>query len=121
MQRIAAFEVEGGGVVFVDGPNDPGGSSDGGLDRAGAGQRAAQATQQAAVGFRTALQTIRVTAEAAAAQLRNLAPGPEEVEVTFGLRLSAGLNAGVITSGGDANLNVRILWRGDRVPEPPPA
>jgi hypothetical protein len=61
----------------------------------------------------TQAKTIRVTAEASLAQLCDLESKPAEVEVSFGVRLSAGLNAGVLTSGGDANLNVRLLWRAD--------
>jgi hypothetical protein len=110
--EVVEFAAANGATIYVD-SRPEGYTPLGGLERAGAAERAAHATQRAAEGFEQALKTIRVTAEASLAQLHDLESQPAEVEVSFGIRLSAGLNAGVLTSGGDANLNVRVLWRAD--------
>jgi hypothetical protein len=110
--EVVQFAAANGATIYVDSRPD-GPAPSGGLERAGAAERAAHTTRKAAEGFEQALKTIRVTAEASLAQLCDLESKPAEVEVSFGVRLSAGLNAGVLTSGGDANLNVRLLWRAD--------
>ncbi|MFK4548357.1 hypothetical protein RKD29_007953 [Streptomyces tendae] len=56
-----------------------------------------------------ALEPVREMAQAAVAQLREA--GPAEVEVEFGVTLSA--QAGAVISKGEAiaHLKVRVLWR----------
>ena len=100
MTEVVEFAAADGVTIYVDsGPEVI--KPSGGLQRAGAAERAAQATQRTAAGFEQALKVIKVTAEA-----------------SFGVRLSAGLNAGVLTSAGAANLNIRVLWRGDQLATP---
>src|ERR1700734_2471094 len=95
--EVVEFAAANGATIYVD-SRPEGHAPPGGRERAGPAERAAHATQRAAEGFEQALKTIRVTAEASLAQLHDLESRPAEVEVSFGIRLSAGLNAGVLTS-----------------------
>ena len=46
-------------------------------------------------------------------RLRDLADAPEEIEVEFGIQLSAELGAFVAKASGDANFRVSMRWKRD--------
>lgn len=109
MEPVVAFSLEDGGTVLVEAVGGASGYSGDGLDRAGA--RGSRAMESAAVSLRQALDTIRETARTVARTAQEIDSQPDEFEVSFGVQLSAALNAGILTSGGASHLNVRILWR----------
>ena len=107
--EVVEFPVDGGGVVLIEVLST---ESEDGLGRAGAmtdwvKRKATVSFEQA---LSTALSTVRSTAEAVAQQLRGVTPPPEEVEVTFGMKVTGGINASFIVAGSESNLNVRIMW-----------
>jgi hypothetical protein len=104
--EVVEFPVDGGGVIYVEVAGSTGAAEDA-LGRAGFGNWVAK---KATVSFTQALSTARATAEAVAKQFRGITPPPEEVEVTFGMKVTGGINASFIVAGGESNLNVRILW-----------
>jgi Trypsin-co-occurring domain 1 len=116
MVEIVEFPVEGGGVVYVEVVSSAGADGEDALGRAGFGK---WVQRKAQVSFQEALSTARATAEAVAQQFRGITPQPEEVEVTFGMKVTGGINTNFIVAGGESNLNVRILW-GKQVTDPAP-
>jgi hypothetical protein len=79
-----------------------------------AARRPALATAAAAeLSFEQALDRVRPAADALIARLRTLATRPDEVEVTFGLRMSARAGAVIAVSGAEANFTVALRWTRD--------
>jgi hypothetical protein len=63
--------------------------------------------------FEQALDRVRPAADALLGRLRTLATRPDEVEVTFGLRMSAKAGAVIAVSGAEANFTVALRWTRD--------
>ncbi|KAK1184406.1 CU044_2847 family protein [Streptomyces sp. NBS 14/10] len=103
---------DGGAILFEDVEGVP--ESDGPV-KAG---RLGDAVRELPRTVQESLIPVRETARAVLEQLR--AAGPQEVEVEFGVNLSAKAGA-VITSGEAAvHLKVRLVWSGgDRMPPTP--
>ncbi|GCB52957.1 CU044_2847 family protein [Streptomyces sp. NL15-2K] len=93
--------------MYVEVADKDGGDGEG-LVRAGAGDRIAHAASQT---WNSALSGVRAAADGVLAQLRSLDPPPEEVEVTFGVAVTGKVGATLVSTGGDAHINVRIVWR----------
>ncbi|MEV0831144.1 CU044_2847 family protein [Nonomuraea rubra] len=102
---VVEFGAGQGGRVYVEVADQDDGDR---LVRAGAGDRVVRAAAQT---WNGALSGIRAAAEGVAAQVGALEPAPEEVEVTFGVAVSGKLGATLVSTGSDAHVNVRIVWR----------
>jgi hypothetical protein len=83
-----------------------------GLVPAARGQALATAAA-AELSFEQALDRIRPAADALIGRLRTLATRPDEVEVSFGLRMSAKAGAVIAVSGAEANFTVALRWTRD--------
>ena len=103
--EIVEFPLDDGGVVFVE---VLGSTGDNTLGRAGA--LTDRVERKATSSFKAALSVARHIADAVADQFRGLTPPPDEVEVTFGMKVTGGVNAKFIVAGSKSNLSVRILW-----------
>lgn len=111
MQSFTRMPLEGGGsIVFeatleADGPVKAG--------------RVADAVRELPQTLQEALIPVRETARSVLEQLRQA--GPDEVEVEFGVNLSAQAGAAVITKGeGAVHLKVRVLWKNGTAEEGAP-
>lgn len=58
-----------------------------------------------------ALHRIGPATAAAFEQLRQVANPPDEIEIEFGIKLSADLGAIVARTGGEANFQITLRWR----------
>ncbi len=102
MQGLVRMPLEGGGVVLFEAAPELGGPVKAG--------RVADAVQELPQTLQEALVPVRETARSVLEQLRQA--GPEEVEVEFGVSLSAQAGAAVIAKGqGAVHLKVRVLWK----------
>ncbi|MDT9686484.1 CU044_2847 family protein [Streptomyces sp. TRM76323] len=100
MHSVARIPLEGGGAVLVEAAPEVDGPVKAG--------RLADSVRELPQTLQQALGPVRDTARAVLEQLRQA--GPDEVEVEFGVDLSAEAGA-VITKGGMAvHLKVRVLW-----------
>jgi Trypsin-co-occurring domain 1 len=114
VQTLVEFPLEGGGTVFVD-VDEP----DRRLDREpvrgdvtrGLGRR--DIITSTGETFEAALARIQPAATAALGSLRSLQERPEEIEIEFGIRLSAEMGAIVARTAGEANFRVTLRWRSD--------
>src|SRR5262249_46558020 len=67
-------------------------------------------TTRASQTFEDAISRVRPAAEAIVAQLRSLTTAPDEVQVEFGLTLSAEAGAFVAAASTEANFKVSLTW-----------
>lgn len=101
MPELARFELEGGGSVLIDVDEEPGVKQ---VSRQGR-IRDAKAT------FETALSEVRDAAIVALTQFRAMASQPDEVKITFGVRLDAEVGAVIAKTGMAGNFEVKLTWR----------
>jgi hypothetical protein len=106
MPGVARMPLDGGGaILFEDGE---GASQFGGPVKAG---RVGDAVRELPRTLQESLVPVRETARAVLDHLREA--GPQEVEVEFGVNLSA--KAGAVITGGEAavHLKVRVVWQSE--------
>ena len=103
MKRLVEFPLEDGGsiLVEVDVPEEPG------MVPAARGEVVQRAQQT----FETALDRVRPAAQAIIGKLRDLHDPPDEIEVEFGLKMSAEAGALVAAAGAEANYKVTLTWK----------
>jgi hypothetical protein len=58
-----------------------------------------------------ALHRLGPVTAAAFAQLRDLANPPDEIDIEFGVKLSADFGAIIARTGGEANFRISLRWR----------
>ncbi len=62
--------------------------------------------------FEEAISSLRASAQAIVSTVSNLAQPPDELEVTFGLKIAGEVNAlAVAKAGGDATYTVKMTWK----------
>ena len=67
---------------------------------------------QAEKTFEQAIGSLRASAQAIVSTVANLAEPPDELEVTFGLKIAGEVNAlAVAKAGGDATYTVKMTWK----------
>ncbi len=96
--------LEGGGSMLMEVELDE--SEQQGMVPAARGKLATEATQT----FEEALEQIKPGAEAIVKKLRGMSAQPDEVSVTFGLKMSATAGAFIAASGVEANFTVLLKW-----------
>lgn len=105
MKRLVEFPLEDGNTVLMEVDSAPtAGSPTRGL---GAREITTKATQT----FEDALEKIRPAAEAVITKLRDLSVPPEQIEVEFGIKLSADVSAYIASSSAEANFKVTLTWK----------
>ena len=105
MKRMVEFPLQGGGSMLVEVELDEA-EQDGMVPAARPGEVAAKAKQT----FEQALEQIKPGAEAIVARLQDMSTNPDEISVTFGLKMSASAGAFIAASGMEANFTVLLKW-----------
>jgi hypothetical protein len=101
MEQLLRFE-SGGGTVFVEVADD-----EPGIERA---TRVDDVVIKARESLESALEQVRVVANVTLAKLGNLARQPEQVEVQFGIRLTAEAGAVIARTEAEGHLQVKLTW-----------
>jgi hypothetical protein len=102
--QLVEFPLEGGGSVIVEvGEPAPGGVVRRGLAPADLVSRADETVE-------AAFARVKPAAAALVEGLRALADAPNEIEVTFGIQLSAEVGAVIAKTAGQANFAVVMRW-----------
>jgi hypothetical protein len=106
MSQLAQFPLKKGGflVVEVDGTQN----SQAHVMR---GSIAENALAQASDTFESALEKVQSAAEGILHHLRSLAQPPDEVEVEFGVKMSAESGAIIAKASGEANFKINLTWK----------
>jgi hypothetical protein len=118
MIETVAFPLDDGGelLVRIEEPSPPSSASSpgpAGVVTRGGGATAQQ-LERAERTFEAALGTIQVVAGGVLRQLTTLARSPDEVQVQFGVELSAKAGAILAAAGTKAHLQVSLTWKPDR-------
>lgn len=104
MSQFIEFPLEGTETtVIVEVDDDAAGIIPVGIEP---GEVARRATQ----GFQQALDRILPVASAALGRMRTLSEIPDEVTISFGIKLTADLGAVLARAGSAANLDVMLRW-----------
>lgn len=105
MKRLIEFPMDDGSSVVVE-VDEP--EPEGGVTRAARfGEIAARAGQT----FETALERLKPPTTAIIAKLRSLNDPPDEMEVEFGLKMTAEAGAVIAATGIEANYKVTLKWK----------
>ena len=105
MKHLIEFPLEDGGAILVE-VDEP--EPQGGVMRAA---RPGEIVAKAGQTFEAALERIKPAAGTIIAKLRGLHDPPDEVEVEFGLKMSAEAGAVIATAGAEANYKVTLKWK----------
>jgi hypothetical protein len=103
LKRIVEFLLENGGSVLVEVNEST--TID---DRIGIRDEVLQKASQT---FESALDNIKPIANAILAKVRNLNQPADEVEVKFGIKISAELGAVVASGSGEVNYEITLKWK----------
>ena len=110
MRELIEYPLESGGSILVEVDL----ADDQRIVRAArSDELAAKASQT----FEHALDRVRPVADAVLTRLKGLASRPDEVEVSFGLKLSTEAGAILASAGAEANLQVKLKWVRGEHPE----
>jgi hypothetical protein len=111
---LVEFPLEGGGSVVVEveeqEPPDEAIVRRGFSDRHRSGEVVARAGQT----LEAAFGRIQPAAGAMVTRLRDLPDAPEEIEIEFGVRLSAEVGAILAHTAGEANFRITLRWKRNR-------
>jgi len=105
MKRLIQFRLEDGTHLLVE-TDEP--EPEGRLVKAA---RSSEVIAKANQTFEQALEKVRPAASAIIQKLRRLHDAPDEIEVEFGLKLSAEAGAFVAAASIDANYTVTLKWK----------
>jgi hypothetical protein len=106
MKRLIEFPLEDGTSIIVE-VDEP---ETGGVVRASRGSDTIAKAQKT---FEEAMDKVKPAASTIIAKIRSLSDAPDEVEVQFGLKLSADAGAFVASASLEANYTVTLKWKKD--------
>ena len=105
MKRMIEVPLESGGSMLMEVQLDES-EQQGMVPAARPGEIAAKAKQT----FEEALEQIQPGADTIVEKLRGMSSQPDEISVTFGLKMSANAGAFIAASGIEANFTVMLKW-----------
>ncbi len=103
MKKIVEFPTENGASMLVEIED----SEKGGLVKASRSDAVIVKAQQS---LEKSLEKVKPAAQFIILQLRKLHDAPSEIQVTFGLKLSADAGAVLASAGAEANYTVTLKW-----------
>ncbi|HEX8230521.1 MAG TPA: CU044_2847 family protein [Chloroflexia bacterium] len=106
-KRLVEFELEDGNTVLME--VDDAGPSGGPTYRSA--NRTNAVVEKAQVTYEQALDRVRPAAESIVERMRSLGDPPDEVEVQFGLKMSAEFGAFIASANAEVNYVIRLVWR----------
>ena len=106
MVQLVEFPLKDGGTVLVQVAD-----GDSGEVTRGWGDRDTRVVEQARQSFEQAVARVQPAVQGLLTQLRSLAEAPEQIEVEFGLQLSAEVGAFVAGASTTGNFKVSMTWR----------
>lgn len=105
MKRLIEYALEGGGAILVEVDGvEPTGSRVRGGSPAEVAERARQT-------FEASLERIKPAAAAIIAKIRELSDKPEQIDVEFGIKLSAEAGVVIASTSIEANFKVTLHWK----------
>jgi hypothetical protein len=112
MTKLVEFPLESGGSVIVEVDDRP--PQDAVVRRGfGASERPAEIAARAGETLEAAFGRIEPAAGAMVSRLRVLDDAPDEIEIEFGIQLSAEFGVVVAHTAGQANFRVALRWKSE--------
>lgn len=108
MKRMIEVPLESGSSMLMEVELDEN-EQQGMVPAARAGEMAAKARQT----FEEALDQVKPGVDAIVEKLRSMSVRPDEMEVTFGLKMSAEAGAFIASASTEANFTVLLRWNRD--------
>jgi len=105
MKRLIEFPLEEGGTILVEVSDS---QPEEGIVKAARGDEVVMHASQT---FEQALDTLKPAAGAVVKKFRLLPDAPDEVQVEFGIKLSAAAGALIASTGAEANFKVSLTWK----------
>jgi hypothetical protein len=105
MKHLIEFSLEDGEVMLVEVEAEE--VAGGGIVPASRGDNL---PEKATMSFQEAIDKVKPGAEAIIKKLRGLSDPPNEMEVSFGLKLTATAGAVIASAGIEANYTVTLKW-----------
>ena len=105
MTHLVEFPIEGGNSIFVEVEESTSEQID---DRIGIGDDLVEKAKQS---FEQAIAKIEPVANAIINKVRNLNQPADEVEVKFGLKMSAELGAVIASGKTELNYEITLKWK----------
>lgn len=109
MKRLIEFPLEEGGSVIIEVVD---GDTSGTMDRA---SRSNEIVAKAGHTLETALERVKPAAEAILKQITHLSELPSEIEVEFGLKVTAEVGAIIASGSVEANYIVKLKWTREQI------
>jgi hypothetical protein len=103
VKRIVEFPLESGGFVLVE-VDEPAPTD----DRISLGD---EVTQKARQTFESTLEKVKPVANAIMTKVRSLNEPADEVEVKFGIKMSAELGAVIASGSAEVNYELTLKWQ----------
>ena len=107
MKHLVEFPLEDGGTITVE-VDEP--DAGGHLTR---GLNPLESTDKASRTFEAALEKIKPAAAVIIAKLRDISNPPRQLEVEFGLKMSAGAGVFIASAVTEANFKVTLTWKSE--------
>jgi hypothetical protein len=103
--RLVDFSLQNGGSVLIEVRERPGeGLVTRGLSDEGVSQKAHQT-------FERAVERLRPAADAILSQMRSATESPDEIQVEFGVEMSAEAGAFIASMSTAATFRISVTWR----------
>ena len=102
MTELRRFPLDTGGSVVVEVDGKPG---------VAPAANAGKTVREAQVTFDRALTEVRDAASAALAQFQSMPHRPDEIEIKFGVQLTAEANAVIARTGVQGQFEVTVRWQ----------
>lgn len=103
MKHIVEFPLDKGGSILIE--VDEAAPTD---DRISIGEQVSQTAQQS---FESALEKVKPVADTIMSKVRNLNEPADEVEVEFGIKMSAELGAVIASGNAEVNYQINLKWK----------
>jgi len=110
MKHLVEFLLEDGNSVLVEVDD----SETGSVVRSG---RPTETITKAQKTFEEAIEKVKPAASAIITKIRSLHDSPDEIEVEFGLKMSADAGAFVASTGIEANYKITLKWKKEEKPK----
>ncbi|MCP4580496.1 MAG: hypothetical protein GY839_02680 [candidate division Zixibacteria bacterium] len=105
MKQLVEFPLDDGSSILVEVDES---ESAGMAAPVAFGEKTIEKAKQS---FETALDKVKPTANAVISKLRDLTEQPDEINVEFGIKLSAETGAIIASAGIEANFKVTLKWQ----------
>ena len=114
MTQYIQFATADGGTILVEIPEEE--TYEAGIVKAGLGEKLQEAVVEAGTTFEDGLEVVERVAGAFIRKVQSLTDPPDEVEVTFGLKVTGEVgNFAVAKVGAEANYEVTFIWKREKL------